>query len=302
MNAYLDTSGLNYFADNHPKELIDRLRLNGIKFYISSTTIWEILLNSNKERRELLIYWGQLNCEDKLLKSTSEILIDYYNLNCPEKDKTLFWDDPYTKLDLGETWTNIHGDISRTIPVELKEIKDFTRANHHLSKKFKSIIFDMTDPSYDKKESDYFYISAQKIAQKLDYPWNNEYQSHFIISTIVTCIVFCIGIELDKSLIRNFWHERNIEDPLDRLDYLISSMPLLFVRGPVAEMTLMVQSQILLSNSKSRGLLHDCFHLVYSYYSDFFLTNDSHFKELRDSFNHQSFTRIILANEIENLL
>jgi hypothetical protein len=86
MNIYFDTSGLNYLVDKQQNELIDRLKLSAIKFFISSTTIWEVLLNSNADRREVLIYWSQINCENKLLKSISEILIDYYNLYCPEKN------------------------------------------------------------------------------------------------------------------------------------------------------------------------------------------------------------------------
>lgn len=90
MNIYFDTSGLNYLVDKQQNELIDRLKLSGIKFFISSTTIGEVLLNSNADRREVLIYWSQINCENKLLKSISEILIDYYNLYCPEKNRQLY--------------------------------------------------------------------------------------------------------------------------------------------------------------------------------------------------------------------
>lgn len=302
MNDYLDTSGLNYFVDTHPKELIDNMKSVGIKFFISSSTIWEILLNSNKGRREELIYWGQVNCENKLLKSTSEILIDYYKLNCPEKNRPLFWKDPFTKLDIGITWTNIHNDISRTIPADLNELKDFTKVNHDLSKKFKSIINDMTSSTYENKESDYFYLCAKQIAKKLDFPWIKENQSHFIIASIITFFIFCIGIELDKSQIRHFWKELEIEDPLDRLDFLIENMPLLFKRSPIAEMTFMVQTQLSMKNSKSRGLLYDCFHLVYAYFSDFFITNDKHFGEFRDTIKHEAFSRIVVTDEIELMM
>lgn len=302
MKVYLDTSGLNYFADTHSIELIDKMKAAGIRFYLSSTTVWEILLNSNQDRKEELIYWGQVNCENKLLKSTSEILLDYYNLNCPEKNRNLFWEDPFTKLGIGITWTNIHNDISRAIPADLDELKRFTKVNHDLSKKFKSIVSNMTDPIYENKESDYFYLSAKRIAEKLDFPWTEKYQNHYIIAVIITFFTFCIGIELDKSLIRNFWNKKNIEDPLDRLDFLIENKPLLFKRGPIAEMTFMVQTQLSMKNSKSRGLLLDCFHLVYAYFSDFFITNDKHFGEFRDTIKHDSFSRIIITDDIELMM
>ena len=301
MNIYLDTSGLNYLVDKHQYELIDRLKFLGIKFYLSSTTIWEVLLNSNVDRREELIYWGQINCENKLLKSISEILIDYYNLDCPEKNRILFWDDPFTKLDIGKTWTNIHNDISKTIPVDLSELKSFTKTNHDLSKKFKGIIDSMTDANYENKESDYFYLSAKRIANRLDFPWNETYQNYFVISSIVTFFVFCIGIELDKSKIRRFWEELKIEDALDRLDFLIENKTIFFKRGPIAEMTFMIQTQLSMKNSKSRGLLHDCFHLIYAYFSDFLITNDKHFREFRDNIKLDAFNRILITDEIDRI-
>jgi hypothetical protein len=151
MKVYLDTSRLNYLADTHSIEFFDKMKAAGIKFYLSSTTIWELLLNSNLSRKEELIYWGQVNCESKLLKSPSEILLDYYNLDCPEKNRNLFWKDPFTKLDIGTTWTNIHNDISRTIPADLDDLKKITKVTYDLSKKFKSIVNEITDPSYKNK-------------------------------------------------------------------------------------------------------------------------------------------------------
>jgi hypothetical protein len=56
--------------------------------------------------------------------------------------------------------------------------------------------------------------------------------------------VFCTRIELDKLKIRIFWEEFKIEDPLERLDFLIENKPIFFKRGPIAEMTFMIQTQL----------------------------------------------------------
>jgi hypothetical protein len=64
----------------------------------------------------------------------------------------------------------------------------------------------------------------------------------------------------------------------------------------------MVQTQLSMKNSKSRGLLHDCFHLIYACFSDFLITNDKHFGEFRDKIKHESFSRIILTDDIELML
>lgn len=301
MTVYLDTSGLNYLSDNISDELMSNLRKLGFKFYISSITLWEILLNSNDKRREELIYWGQINCENQLLKSPSEILVEYLNDDCPEKNRTKFWQSPYTKLDIGTTWKNIHGDSSRTIPVNASELKDFTRVNHDLSKKFRTILSSMLDVDYEKKETDYFYLSAKTVATKLDFPWESKYQSHFIIATIIAFFVLCTGMELDKSVIRKYWNVQGVDDPFDRLEYLIANHPIFFKRGPIAEMTFMIETQISMQNSKSRGLLHDCFHLIYAYFADTMITNDNHFIKFREQINHVAFNRILIVDEIEKL-
>jgi hypothetical protein len=85
MNVYLDTSAINYLADNCKGEILATLEPLGIGLYFSPITLWELLLNSNQTRKESLIYWGQLYSNENLIKSPSEILIDYINLNCPCK-------------------------------------------------------------------------------------------------------------------------------------------------------------------------------------------------------------------------
>ena len=301
MNVYLDTSGLNYFYDNYSKELIGHMKSNGVKLYISSSTIYEILLNSNKDRRQKLINWIRVNCENKLLKSTSEILIDFYNHNCPEKNRLLFWNDPFTKIDVAELLPTTQDDNKRPISIDLVELKDFSISNEELSKKIKSIIIDRTRVDYENKESDFFYLNAQNIAKKLNLPWEEKHIQYCITASFLTFFVFCVGIEKDKSKIRRFWEILNIEDAYERLEFLIDKKPMFFKRGPIAEMTYMIQAELSMKNSKSGGLLNDCFHLVYAYFSDYFITNDKHFEEFRKTIKLEAFSRITIPNELEQI-
>ena len=302
MTSYLDTSAVNFLADNTSQQDISYLRNMGIKFYISSITLWEILLNSDNSRKEELLFWAQTHCENQLLKAPSEILVEYLDANCPEKNRKNFWEDPFTKLELGDTWTKIHGDISMTIPIEVQELKDFTYGNRLLSRKIRKILRDMTDPDYPKKDSDYFYLSAKKIAEDLDFPWTLKYQSHFITAVILVFFLFCIGQELDKTTIRDYWEQKSIDDHTDRLEYLMLNYPMYFKRGPIAEMTMMVQSQDTMSKNPNRGLIHDCLQVIYCYFVDVFITDDKHFLKFRSMINHPAFRRIIVFSEIEKYL
>lgn len=299
MKIYLDTSGLNYLNDNLTRTDLNWFTEKGVELHLSSATVWEILLNSNKDRRESLIYFGQKHCSSKLLKSSSEILIDYLNQGCPEMNRIAFWEDPWTKLDLGRTWTNIHGDIGRTIPVETQEIKDFSTNARTLSKKLKRILLEMSDSKYQNKGSDAFCKIAQQVALNNGLDVKEKNLSPFIISTILAFFLVCIGMDIDKSVIRNYWQKKGINDPLERLDYLVEEYPKYFARGPIAEMAKMVDVQIKHENSKSRGLLFDCFHIIYAYYTDIFFTNDKHFAKYRVEIDHIAFKNISLGSEIE---
>ncbi|HCE1484535.1 TPA: hypothetical protein NGR22_004778, partial [Vibrio parahaemolyticus] len=142
---YLDTSGLNFLVDRiKDTGLVESAKAHlDMELYLSPVTLWEVLLNSNEKRRDELIYWAQFNCGSKLLKSPTEILIDYIEAGCPESDKALFRAQPFTSLDMGKTWENIHQRHDLTIPINFEEIKVATVAHRKLSKQLKRIIESM---------------------------------------------------------------------------------------------------------------------------------------------------------------
>ena len=68
---YLETSGLNALADQvDDYHLFDFVKRSlKVEFYISAIGVWEVLLNSNRQRKEYLLYWAQFNTSPYLLKS-----------------------------------------------------------------------------------------------------------------------------------------------------------------------------------------------------------------------------------------
>lgn len=302
---YLDTSGLNFLADSvKDKDLIvDVKKFLDMELYLSPVTLWEILLNSNEKRRDELIYWAQFNCSSKLLKSPTEILIDYINAGCPKSDKVLFRKQPFTSLDIGNTWGNIHQRQDLTIPIDFEALKNITVAHRQLSKQFKRIIEGMCstkDDSYNY-EKDMFHIAMLKTSEKLELSENivTEHEVEFKIALIFVFFFICIGFELQNEPLSQFWELHKELDPVERFDYILSESPSLMVSGPILEMALMAKAQVSMDNCKSRGLIHDCMHALYSYYADYLLTGDEHFSKLRDETESEVFSQIMLTSELE---
>ena len=80
-NIYLETSAINFLADKYSyqdgRETYTYHKMKGTRFYISNVSIWEILLTSNKEKREQLIQYIQNIGHPKLINSPSEMIINY---------------------------------------------------------------------------------------------------------------------------------------------------------------------------------------------------------------------------------
>lgn len=296
---YLDTSGLNFFADNVKDSKFLAAMKHHLRFelYLSPITLWEVLLNSNSARRDYLIYWGQFNCSPHLLKSPTEIILSYLKANCPEKSRKGFFDSPYTDQQIGETWTNIHGKIDRTIPIDLDALNDRSKGIRLLSKQLKTIVHDMCITG---NIDDPFHRAMEEALKNLGRtkPVSFENERLLKLALILLFFIICIGFELENRALREFWEGYELDDPFERLDYIVEHNPKILIRGPLIEMAKMAEVQVSTRNSRSRGLIHDCFHTIYSYYADNLITGDAHFKDLRDNNPHSSFERIVLTEEI----
>ena len=303
--TYLDTSGLNYLADTISDYDLFKLWKDSLKidFCISAAVLWEVLLNSNDQRKENLIYWAQFNCADYLLKSPSELFVSYLEKSCPKKDKKQFWYDRKTKLDIGNTWKIIHGDIKKTIPIDLEGLKERTQPIREFSKKLKTMLDDMCDKESSRYVDDTFHDAMHKTLNSLKRSTEISIRDEKSIklSLIFTFFFVCVGLELDNSPISNYWNQIEIDDPFERLYWIIENNPEIVIRGPIVEMVRMAEAQFNSSNPKSRGLIHDCLHSVYCYYVDNIVTGDEHFKCLREKEDHQIYKGIIMVDDFNKL-
>jgi len=283
---YLETSAINVFANELTDFEFNNMLQVSLKFdfCLSSVGIWEILLNSNEEKKEKLIYWAQFNCASYLLKSPAEIFIDYLKAGAPLKDRKKFWFDRESDLQIAKTWKAIHKKIDKTIPVDLEALKNNSEPMRQYSRMHKNIISSMTDVDDRSNDFDYFHRMMLKLEESLKTKFilKDNIEKQIKTSLILSFFFICIGMELDNSPIRNYWKKIKLDDPFDRLEYLIKEIPLSIIRGPIAEMSVMINTQVMMKNSTNRGSLFDALHNLYCYYADNTVSNDIHFTSLKE--------------------
>lgn len=303
---YLETSAINIFADELNDFEFNEFLQKALKidFCISSIGLWEILLNSDKSRKEKLILWAQFNCADYLLKSPTEIIVSFLQAGSPLKDRKRFWFDRATSMSLSETWKRIHRQNEKTILVDLSTLVERTEPLRQLSKMHRSLLESMTDKTSNKYEEEYFHRMMVQLRKSLGASSDLARSDEKLIKTslILAFFLVCIGIELDITPVREFWKSSGVDDPFDRLEHLVRYEPLAIVRGPIIEMALMVQAQTEIENSANRGTLFDALHTIYCYYADNVISNDPHFTALRESKRFEIFGGIIPAEAYVKLM
>lgn len=304
---YLETSAVNRLADDFDDfDFLNFLqRALKIDFCVSSVVLWEILLNSSTSRKEQLLFWLQSASSSYMLKSPSEILVAYLEAGLPIKDRKAFWYDRSSKQNIARVWAKIHRKTDRTLLGDLEELKERTAPLRQLSKLHTSLLDAMTDPSQEGYEDDYFHGAMQQLAGILksdDFVKNHEREVK--TSLILAFYLVAIGVDLDNSPIQEFWATKHgdVSDPFERLEILISQYPKLFVRGPIAEMSLMMDIQTARLRNANRGMIHDSLHTIYCYYSDNFITNDAHFLEIKAAKISRLFDGIIPAEKFVSML
>lgn len=302
-NLYLETSAVNYLADRFVyTDAIATKALQLTKgniWYLSPVTLWEIMLTSDKERRERIIFYCQNLFHDRLLNSPSEFIVNYINAGCPLVEKRY---DFHSKLSLSETWKDLVDDTRRTFDYDYKEFKKRMQGFQKLSKQIDKIINRIV---LDTKVSDeelviqnYINHYFSQIEKKIEIHDDN-YKKVIKISILFMFYILSLALDMDNSAIENYWSKIGINEPFKRMDYLMQKYKGIVLRGPIYEMAIMAFHQLLIEGKTNRGLFMDCLHSIYITYLDIFLTNDEHFKTLKEREIHPNFSKLFHMSEIE---
>ncbi|UPT69961.1 MAG: hypothetical protein M0D53_12575 [Flavobacterium sp. JAD_PAG50586_2] len=118
------------------------------------------------------------------------------------------------------------------------------------------------------------------------------------ISILFMFYILCIEMDMDNSATKMYWSKIGITDPFKRMDYLMLKYKGIVLRGPIYQMAIMAFHQLSVEGKTNRGLFMDCLHSIYITYSDVFLTNDEHFKTLKEKGLHPNFSKLFHISEI----
>lgn len=251
------------------------------------------------KKRERIIFYCQHLFHDQLLNSPSEFIINYIDKGCPLIEPR---HDFHSKLSINNAWKDICSNKRKTFIFDYKVLKRQMRLFQKFSKQIDTIlhrvVLDITvsDEELGWQRFVNFYYRQLMKNQK-----NYDTQSEKIIkiSILFVFYVLCLGVDVDNSPIYSFWQKEGIKEPFHRLSYLMKKYEKLFFQGPFYEMAVMAYHQITLGEKSNRGLFMDCLHSIYITYADIFITNDKHFKTLKDKIDNPNFLKVKHISEIE---
>lgn len=304
---YLETSALNVFADRLTDfDCIARYkRTMDVELCISPVVLWEVLLNSDDCRKDLLIHWAQFNCSAELWKSPAELLIRYLRAGAPLRDRATVMDHWTSELEIGNVWRRIHKRLDRTIPIDAISLQQRIAPLRELSRLYPKIIESMTDDrTHGGDDDDWLHRLMVKTRANLGLSPNPEAEDSVLLKTSLILVFFigCIGCDLDNSPVRDYWQELGVDDPVERLEFLVSEMPMAIVRGPIPEMAIMLKAQNAMSSRVNRGAVFDAMHSIYCHYADNVISNDPHFTALAEHSEWEPHKRVIFAEAYAAML
>lgn len=299
---YFETSAVNYLVGkygwNDAMATKDLQTSKGNLWYLSPVTLWEILLTTDPDKREQIIFFIQHLFNDKVLCSPAEIIINFIKDGCPETQEKY---DFHSKIEIATVWQTMCEDKRRTFNFNHEDLKQKMKLFQDFSKKIDTAVKSMllNDKSKDKDQfhelADVYY---QQIRNSLPYT-DPDYHNVIKLSILFSHMVICMEMELDGKPLNTFWEKHNIKEPIERFSYLMTNHYDILLRGPIYQMALMAYYQTAIKNKSNRGLFMDCLHSIYFTFTDVFVTNDEHYSGLRDSNIHPAFKKIWHLSEIE---
>ncbi|MES2766228.1 MAG: hypothetical protein V4642_10185 [Bacteroidota bacterium] len=297
-NIYLETSAVNFLADKFSwrdgKATRIYHELKGSRFYISTVTIWEILLTADEERKDALIQYLQNITYYKLINSPSEFIISFLKSGCPLVEKSY---DFHSKLQIAEVWNDLCENPLKSFVYNQENLKQradkIREVFKHASKQLEDIVLLLPNEmavSRDQILLDKYLRNLKEV----DLSETDERERKlFKISLVLILIILCTGIEIDNTPINDFWESIGINKIEERLSYVLKHYETIVYRGPIAVASTMVLTQLEIGGKPTRGILWDALHSINLIYTDYFLTADEHFKKLKDKNDHLIYSRII---------
>jgi len=284
---YFETSGFNHLLKSidfgsflNTREL---QKFRGRQLRISPITLWEIMLTSDDFNSDFLMFSAQNLFSEKLLATPTELIIRYL-MNAYPENKINYNID--TELEIGNIWSKMTSDNSVKFDYDKSQLKEKTSLIRKISKNLPSII------SGTVNESDFFLFNISKVV-RVYYeclrddgflPSSSKFDEDVFFKLVIlfAMLFFVLRMDFDSKVIERFWKSEGIaaDDPTKILMYLFESYSELLKKGPLLEMAVMAYNQVMLGNT-NRGLLLDCYHMIYAPYVNRIVTGDKGFDNLK---------------------
>lgn len=294
---YLETSGLNYLLDNLDHDAVIgtkefQLRQK-TKFVFSPVTLWEVMLNSNKDKADKMLFYMQSLGTEKLLASPSELITRYLEFSYPENNVNY---DVFSNSDIGNVWTKMVHDSKKTMVYDLAKLKKHTYFLRKISKKFNQLVTSNQDldQNLDQDlESIKLIINLLYECLKRDGFLNNEMtkdlnkEKYFKIVILFVLIIFYFRADIVSSCVEPFLKKTGIFDrnPTALLGNIFEKYNDILYVGPIAELSIMAYNQVE-NGSTNRGLILDCYHMIYAPYTNAIITSDVVFSNIKNMEKH----------------
>ena len=282
---YFETSAVNTIIDNPDLGTLATKHLQlskGREWRISPITLLEILMTSNKDRRDLIIDYCQHLFSRELLPSPGELIIPWIEKGMPKEEKKR---SLLSQTQLAETWRDMVDDRRRRFIFDQDELKQRVKLVQSLGKDLYKIINNeevVLDPYNSFAGQD---ATISSLVEKLPFiEYGDQICDHrkkaYKISIYYILFLLCAEGDIDNQVIRKYWDKLGIHSVMDRIMYVVHELPILVHRGPFITMAYMTLAQA--EKEFSRGLWYDCLHSLYLPYVHRIFTRDGHFKGLKD--------------------
>lgn len=302
---YFETSGFNalmsvfdfdtFLNTRELNEKLDR------ELLVSPITIWEIMLTADDFDSDFLVFRAQNVFHKDLLATPSELIIRFLNNAYPENKVNY---PIYTDLPLGDLWSKMTNNNSINFVYNKSALKERTSLIRMISKNLSSILSD----SNNLKNNE-FLSSLAKVTNVhyeclrddgflhdiLDY----EEDILFKLVVLFVLVLFVFKLDFETKTIDKFWMDSGVDDsnPTEMLIHFFQKYPLILKKGPFLEMAVMAYNQVKLGKT-NRGLILDCYHMIYAPYVDFIVTGDEGFANLKHIENRYQM-KITHINELK---
>lgn len=279
--VYIETSAFNFLIEEVglPKFELTRAyqRRKGVIFVTSPMLLWEIMLNTDRERADMMLMGAQALFDPILLGTPTELTTRYLRSAYPQNVVNY---DIKSRVSWAGLWERMTRDFGRTMVYDFPTLVRKSKPIREISKNLTSVLEDTPHRTEIVDLARTFVSEVFNALRDSLQDWGlDDVTAKFVI--LYTFLLLLAYADFDGTAAKDFWIEKGFVGALERAEVtrVFLDYPEVFVRGPLLEMAVMAALQYR-SGKTNRGALYDGMHMVYAPYVSAILSNDNAFLAL----------------------